>query len=123
MDEFLLPYNMNGGCDVIGFPGGVKDLLDDQKASHVLDEIRTYVTLHGLRHIMLINHRDCGAYGGSRAFASREAERHEHERDLRKAAEILHKEFPEITVGLHFAESGDAKDFKVEPIRDEVNIR
>jgi hypothetical protein len=73
---------------------------------------------------MLVNHRDCGAYGGSDAFHSTEAERAQHENDLRRAAELLRKEFPDVAVELFFAESSDGGEtFKVEPLGEGISIR
>ena len=124
IDEFLTPYISNGGCDEIRFPGVAKALLDDQTGPMALGAIRIGVEKHGVQRVMLVNHRDCGAYGGTAAFHSPEVERAEHEGDLRRAAQLLHKEFPDLTVDLYFAEThNNGKTFVVEPLREGISVR
>ncbi|MFC1663312.1 hypothetical protein ACFL04_04100, partial [Patescibacteria group bacterium] len=43
-------------------------------------------------------HLDCGAYGGSQAFASADDERQQHFDDLNKAKNLVSKTVPELTV-------------------------
>ncbi len=122
LENFLNPYKSKGGCYVIRRPGVSKLLLDDQSAPGVLNDIRIGVD-NGVRHIMLVNHRDCGAYRGTHAFPSKEAERHKHEQDLREAAEVLRKEFPDVAVDVYFAESDDnGATFTVEPLREGISV-
>ncbi|MBI2971937.1 MAG: hypothetical protein HYY37_05950 [Candidatus Aenigmarchaeota archaeon] len=90
--------------DIISFPGGVKSIVDDGVHSPVLENIRLSVTLHSVDKIVLVNHRDCGAYGGSGAFADREGELDTHFNDLEAAKDILHREFPEKEIIISFAD-------------------
>lgn len=54
--------------------------------------------LHDIKKVILINHTDCGAYGGRKAFASRDAEREAHRKDMNAAAQIVQATYPEIEV-------------------------
>ncbi len=68
---------INHGCHV------TEDLIDKF--------VRVSVGLHGVKDIVLCNHWDCGAYGGSQAFAGPEAERDVHLEHLRNSTNILQR--------------------------------
>jgi carbonic anhydrase len=60
--------------------------------------------LHHSQKIIIINHEDCGAYGGSEKFAGdQEAELQFHIKELKKAQEIVSKKFPQQEVILAYA--------------------
>jgi hypothetical protein len=87
------------------FPGGPKVLADEMKRDIFLDAIQNVsVSLHHIEKIILIAHRDCGAYGGSAAFSNPEAEKAAQAKDLQIARDILLKRFPEIIVSMFYAE-------------------
>lgn len=82
------------GGDILDFftrPGGVKQMHPDCPIA--LDQIdqlcRVSIGLHGVKQIVLCNHWNCGAYGGSRAFAGPTAERDAHLEHLWRSAEFL----------------------------------
>jgi carbonic anhydrase len=58
---------------------------------------------HGAGMIVLINHHDCGAYGGSEQFASLEAEMRFHEEQLTQARDYILKKVPVREVRGYFA--------------------
>lgn len=62
------------GYDNIIAAGGVKDMLDNKENSFVLGQIRLSLQLHEPREIVLVQHEDCGAYGGSAALGEQEME-------------------------------------------------
>src|SRR3989344_2835211 len=67
--------------------GGVKELLvkgPGQEA--IIKSAEMSFRGHSVNRVILINHQDCGGYGGSQAFASPEAEFQFHSEELRKAA-------------------------------------
>ena len=49
-------------------------------------------------------HTDCGAYGGSEKFESREQEMEFHRQQLAKAEDVIREEFPAILVKKVIAE-------------------
>lgn len=97
------------------FPGGSKILKDDSTRDIFLNAIQNVsVNLHHIEKIVLIAHRDCGAYGGSKAFPSSEAERAIQEKELRIASGILLKRFPGITVTMFYMEiNGENVEFQL----------
>jgi len=84
------------GYDLVSVAGSVKRLAEDSLENNfVLDQIRVSNRLHEPKTIMLIQHEDCGAYGGSKAFASFDEESNTQKSELEKAELILKKEFPQ----------------------------
>jgi len=85
-----------GGYDLVSLAGSVKRLAADSLENNfVLDQIRVSNKLHEPKIIVLIQHEDCGAYGGSKAFSNFEEELNFQKSELEKAEQILKKEFPQ----------------------------
>lgn len=89
----LLKNKMNiDSFDAIMLAGGAKNILDGgQNEEVVLNNINISLKLHDPDLIVLVNHEDCGAYGGSKKFASKKEEEKFHEQELDKAQEMLGK--------------------------------
>ena len=84
------------GYDLVSVAGSVKRLaLDPLENNFVLDQIRASHKLHEPKTMVLIQHEDCGAYGGSKAFADFQEELDTQKSELEKAEQILKKEFPQ----------------------------
>lgn len=60
--------------------------------------IRTSVKLHGIKEVWLIDHIDCGAYGGSERFHDEEIEKKFHLGKLEEASAIVQKKFPDLKI-------------------------
>ena len=54
--------------------------------------------MHHPHKLILTNHTDCGAYGGSEKFRSIEEEIKFHKSELVKAEEIIKDKFPNLPV-------------------------
>lgn len=91
--------------DLITEAGGVKYIAEEKKP--VLDTLRAELNisfhLHHVNTIILVNHEDCGAYGGKQSFKSDAAEREHHLAHLRSAAEFLRRDHPQARVVALFA--------------------
>lgn len=79
--------------DLVTKPGGAKELAEKGKDTGLFQDIALSISLHQPEKIILVNHIDCGAYGGSKEFASQSEEEARHKQDLLKAKEILSGEF------------------------------
>jgi len=129
--EFI--KSLGEDCDLITRGGGVQDLvrpphqgffwkflrwvgLDFKKS--LLRDVEVSVKLHQASTIHLVNHEDCGAYGGMN-FSSRDEELAQHKKDLGDAKKIILEKFPEINIKLYFAElKGGTEDiFIIKEIR------
>ena len=82
------------GYDLVSVAGSVKRLvLDPLEHNFVLDQIRVSNKLHEPKTIVLIQHEDCGAYGGSKAFADFQEELDTQKSELEKAETLLKEQF------------------------------
>lgn len=59
----------------------------------LLKQLQISVMLHSPKTILLIQHEDCGAYGGSKAFSSFEEEQVAHRAELDKVEALLKESF------------------------------
>ena len=94
--------------DPIKVAGGAKSLASPARAGDrefVLEQIRTSIRLHGTKRVILKLHSDCGAYGGLAAFGGdARLEAQHHEEELRRAADYLRSEIPDIEVQAYFVD-------------------
>ncbi len=116
LKSFLASLNLLGDCDVVSIAGAVKSLAQGttEEQAFVLKQIEVSAKLHGIQEVYLINHTDCGAYGGRSAFDSAEAERAAHSNDLHKAKESILAKYPDLKVELLLARinEGASADFE-----------
>lgn len=81
------------GYDRIAVAGGIKDLLENQTKGVVFKNLKISIQLHQPKTIFLMQHEDCGAYGGSTAFQSPRAEREFQAQQLQKTQKLLARYF------------------------------
>jgi len=75
--------------DYVGFGGSTKEL--DQ----ILKQVDISVKLHDIKHVVLMHHENCGAYG-----VDSTPERHAV--DLLKAKKAIQKKYPHLRVDLFY---------------------
>lgn len=96
-------------------PGAVKAINEAQEGDVALQCISVPVQLHQVKRIVLINHSDCGAYGGSKFFENdSEKEQAFHEAQLKKAKEKMLGQYADKEVILVYAklvDDGSAIEF------------
>ena len=64
--------------------------------------------LHHAKKLVIVNHQDCGAYGGSQVFnGDSEAEQKFHEEELRKAKTKILAKYSDLQVILIYAKLAD----------------
>jgi hypothetical protein len=105
IDEFLRTQQIRKP-DIIVVGGGTKTLASprsDFEREFLVEQIGLSLKLHRAERIVLINHSDCGAYGGSVAFQHDvETETKYHAHELQTAVTLVAKIFPTITVEAYF---------------------
>ncbi|MFH1611339.1 MAG: hypothetical protein ABIA83_01930, partial [Patescibacteria group bacterium] len=74
------------------------------------------VKLHSISTLMLMNHTDCGAYGGSDKFETKEEEKEFHIGELRKAKEKLSKKYPELEIIMLLGDTVSREQTNIEVI-------
>ena len=92
--------------DMIVLAGGAKTLASPESGferDFVLEQIRLSVRLHGTNRAILMNHSDCGAYGGFAAFRrERQVEMQRHSEELARASAMVRKTFCDLSVETYF---------------------
>ncbi len=90
--------------DVVEIAGAIKDIThgSEEEAAFVLKQIRISTKLHHSRRVILLPHRDCGAYGGSEELGDQATEYKVQADEIAKATLIIQKAFPEVSVESYF---------------------
>lgn len=97
-----------GRIDLVKLAGGAKALAGEASPDRdfILNQIKTSIRLHGTKRVILMLHRDCGAYGGSKNFADADAEREHLAGQLVLATRFIKNELPDISTEAYFADFG-----------------
>jgi len=117
--HFMEEHGLLGDCDVVSLAGAAKNILDPGTRDLVLHQIDVSKTLHGISVVHLMNHTDCGAYGGHAGFANLEAEREKHIEDLKAAAGVIKDLYPDLAVVkwiAHIEKEGNVEDIWFEEL-------
>jgi carbonic anhydrase len=95
-------------CDMISVAGAAKDIVENSQG-YVCSLIKLSIELHRIKKVILMQHMDCGAYGGSTAFQNKAEEIAKHKAEVNKAREIIAGQYPKIEIESYlvsFAEKG-----------------
>lgn len=86
--------------DLISYAGGALLLGSDDPTERevLLSQIKLSSKLHGIKAAILVDHEDCGAYGGSKAFASSHEEFECHRAKMGKAEAAIKEALPNLEV-------------------------
>lgn len=113
--RWLESQGLSGQYDLLSFPGAALNLVNQKgsilsmlwgwiKKIIVLYWIQLAVKLHSIKEVIIINHRDCGAYGGSDAFKTKDSEFDQHHTHLLLAKKVIQKKLPGVKIRILFAE-------------------
>jgi hypothetical protein len=91
--------------DLVKVAGGAKALAGGPSADRefILNQVKASIRLHDAKNVILMVHRDCGAYGGSKNFQNAGLEEEHHVAQLAAAKHFL-AEHISIPVVAHFAD-------------------
>ena len=91
--------------DLVKVAGGAKALAGEASPDRdfIIGQVKASVRLHDTKKVILMTHRDCGGYGGSKNFADAEAERVFHTGQLTAAKSFVQKETG-LPVSAYFAD-------------------
>ncbi|MBI4101682.1 MAG: hypothetical protein HY443_01820 [Candidatus Nealsonbacteria bacterium] len=95
--EYLRAKGLLGHCYDPAPAGAVKDLVEDENAS-TWKHIAIAVEKGGVKQVILCNHTDCAAYGGSSRFSHISLERNFHIEEMRKAKDLILAKYPDLQV-------------------------
>src|SRR5580704_18564167 len=107
--------------DMIVVAGGARTLAsprNDFERDFILEQVRMSIRLHKTRRMFLMSHSDCATYGGLAAFnGDRGREERHHEHELKRAAELVKANFPELTVTCFFVDFDGVHAVRAEPAK------
>ncbi len=91
--------------DFPSLPGAAKainDCMSDQDLA--MQCVSVPCDLHQAKKLVIVNHADCGAYGGAKKFnGDSEAEQKFHEAELKKAKAKVLAKYPDLFIILVYA--------------------
>lgn len=117
--NWLNENHLLNNCDIVSLAGATKGLAGDtgsKETEIILKQIEISASLHGINQIILMNHTDCGAYGGRDAFESTEVEYHAHVQDMEKARGVIAKKYPDLEIKLVLAKMNPLGQISFEDI-------
>jgi len=97
IQNYLLDHDLVNTTDIISVAGAVKD-INESENGFVEGQIELSVRLHQISTLLLLNHTDCGAYGGSDKFETKDEEKEFHLGELRKAQAKLKTKYPNLEI-------------------------
>lgn len=94
--------------------GAVLQLLSEGEVKNwILKNFEISFELHNVNRIILINHTDCGAYGGSKKFGEDfNGEKEFHKSELTKAVSLLKDKYPDKLIEAYLAIFGEEITFE-----------
>lgn len=105
--EFLKTEGIPDTHDLISIPGGARDLNDFLSCLfRAVEDVS--LALHHVENIVLIQHTDCGAYGGRPMCGETEEADYDFQMsELKKAGKILKQAHPDLKIRLALAHIRD----------------
>lgn len=88
--------------DILVVPGASKAIIDDSHRQIVLNALKIAVSLHGIRRLIMVDHIDCGTYGGSSRFPGQVEEMAFHTERLHEAYQIIKSQYPMLEIVLMY---------------------
>lgn len=104
--KYLEDNRLMNNCDIVSLDGAAKNLVSPASPGFidvVLRQIEISQKLHHIPQVILMNHTDCGAYGGRDAFESTEAEYNQHVEDMKKAKKVISDRFDGLEIKMVLA--------------------
>lgn len=111
VNDSVLKYGIPVEHDLISLSGGCGELINpDSRPSTDLSNVS--LTLHGTERVLMIQHTDCGAYGGRAACGgTEEADRMFHLNEIQNSMLAVHQRHPALKITailIHILDNGAA---------------
>jgi carbonic anhydrase len=99
--------SLDDQSDIVALAGSSQAILLADTQPSILKQIKLAKQLHDIKTVHIVDHLDCGAYGGSAKFDNdKGAEIAMHEGELAKAKDAIGASFPDISVETHIIDFG-----------------
>jgi len=110
---FLTEKGLLGKADIVGWAGAGKPCCDGEQKHFPLTQIGLSKQLHHIQEVHVIQHIDCGAYGGSAVFAGKDQELAFQISELQKIKKSIVALYPDLTLHGYIAELQSDGDVQV----------
>jgi carbonic anhydrase len=100
--------------DLVCLAGSQKSFLDNDTQPAALKQLNISSRLHEVKRVILVAHQDCGAYGGSKTFASLDEEFQRYTTDLNATETLIKEKHPNLEVKKFIAKFGEAENIVLE---------
>ena len=104
--NFAKEQGISKDYDLIAMAGGIKNLVKPNNLTDVdlmFKQIDVSANLHSVKNVIIVNHEDCGAYGGKKAFENDAAEERTHMEDMEKAKQMILEKYPNLEIKIYYA--------------------
>ncbi|MEK7158533.1 MAG: carbonic anhydrase, partial [Patescibacteria group bacterium] len=111
LDQWMDEQGLTKNYDHVAIAGACKSLVApevDRDRSFLLKQISISASLHNISQVFLMNHEDCGAYGGKKAFAGNQEEASRHIQEMATAQKIIAETHPGLQIKKIYARINDA---------------
>lgn len=93
---------LNDQSDLVVLAGASQATLSEDTQGAIMKQIDLAMQLHSIKTVHIVDHIDCGAYGGSAKFdGDKDAEIAMHKQELEKAKQAIMARFPSLHVETH----------------------
>lgn len=120
--DFMVSQGLKNNYDHVSVAGAALFLANpkiEADRDFVMGQVDMSIKFHGISQVYLINHTDCGAYGGKKAFHSNEQmEKEWHKGDLKDAKKVILEKFSQLEVIMVLARLNDNRNIDFEVIKD-----
>ena len=90
---------LGGQSDIVAAAGASKAIMDEDTQATLLKQVSLAKQLHDIQNLHIVDHTDCGAYGGAAKHnGDTRAEIDEHNELLNKAKELIELQVDGVTV-------------------------
>lgn len=115
--KYLEAEGLYDDCDIISIAGAAKDIIENSEG-FLASQIEISKNLHGINTVILMNHTDCGGYGGSAKHENATAEREFHVSELGKARDIIATKYPDLNIKLMLAQIHEDGKIEISEINE-----
>jgi carbonic anhydrase len=116
IESYLSDHDLIGDVDIVAGAGAAKD-ISQKTDSYLESQVLLSHQLHDTNTVILMNHTDCGGYGGRESFnGDKQAEREQHIKDMRQAKKKLVAKDDNLTVLMVLANIKDDGSVEIEEI-------
>ena len=89
-------------ADLVSVAGASKAITSEQSREYIFSLIDIGRNLHGVTTVHILDHIDCGAYGGSSQHTDQAAETTFHSNQCQQATALLAAKYPDLTVKSYY---------------------